>query len=114
MSGIVGILQFAVDGLAQQQQDIAQNLANAETPGYTGVQADFESSLASAMDSTTGGTAVLTQAATPGLPATDGNNVNLSDQLVEAEQTTLQYQAMVDMLNAQFRLVQGAAGGSFQ
>ena len=31
----------------------------------------------------------------------------------DAQQETLQYQTTVDMLNAQFRLISGAAGGSF-
>jgi len=114
MSGIVGVLQFAVDGLAQQQQAIADNLANSQTPGYIGQQVNFESSLQQAMESPAGGTASVSMSSTPGLPATDGNNVDTGQQLVAAEQTTLQYQTMVEMLNAQFMLVQGAAGGSFQ
>jgi flagellar basal-body rod protein FlgB len=114
MSGIIGVLQFAVDGLAQQQQTIANNLANTETPGFTAQDVSFQSSLRQAIDSPNGGTAQVTVSADPAPPATDGNNVNTASQLVAAEQTQLQYQTMVEMLNAQFRLVQGAAGGSFQ
>ncbi len=114
MSGIVGILQFAVDGLGQQQQAIADNLANSQTPGYIGQQVDFQSSLRQALGSPVGGTAQVSMSSTPGLPATDGNNVDTGQQLVAAEKNTLLYQTMVDMLNAQFLLVQGAAGGSFQ
>jgi flagellar basal body rod protein FlgB len=51
--------------------------------------------------------------ADPATAATDGNNVDTGTQLVSAQKETLQYQTMVDMLNAQFRLVSGAAGGSF-
>ncbi len=113
MSGIVDVLHFAVDGLAQQQQAVANNLANSETPGFTATDVDFQSSLQQALSSSSGGTAsvVVTPDAAP--PATHGNNVNTSDQLVGAEQNTLQYQSTVELLNAQFRLVQGAAGGSF-
>ena len=114
MSGIVNILHFAVDGLTQQQQAIANNLANAETPGYTAQDVHFQSSLAQAMQSNTGATASVNVAPDPALPATDGNNVDTGHQLVAAEQNTLHYQATVELLNAQFRLVQGAAGGSFQ
>ena len=46
-------------------------------------------------------------------PATNGNNVDTGTQLVDAQEETLQYQTMVEMLNAQFRLISGAAGGSF-
>ncbi len=114
MSGITGVLQFAVDGLAQQQQTIANNLANSQTPGYIAKQVDFQTSLQQAMASPVGGTAQVSVTSTTNPPATNGNNVDGSQQLVAAEQTTLEYQTMVDMLNAQFRLVQGASGGSFQ
>ena len=114
MSGITGVLQFAVDGLAQQQQTIASNLANSETPGYIAQQVNFQSSLQQALGAPTGGTAQVAVVDTTNPPATDGNNVNTSQQLVAAEKPTLEYQTMVDMLNAQFRLVQGATGGSFQ
>lgn len=114
MSGIVNVLHFAVDGLAQQQQAIANNLANSETPGYTGQDVNFQSSLQQALQSPNGGSAEVTVSADPATPATDGNNVDTGQQLVAAEQNTLQYQATVELLNAQFRLVQGATGGSFQ
>ena len=42
MDGIVNVLQYAVDGVAQQQQATANNLANADTPGYTAQDVDFE------------------------------------------------------------------------
>ncbi len=113
MSGIVDVLHFAVDGLGQQQQAIANNLANAETPGFTATDVDFQSSLKQALGSSGGGTASVVVKRDPAAPATNGNNVNTSDQLVGAEQNTLQYQATVELLNAQFRLVQGASGGSF-
>ncbi len=114
VDGIVDVLAFAVDGLSQRQQAIADNLANADTPGFTATQVDFESSLQQALDTPGGGSAQVTVSASPATPATNGNNVHVDQQLVAAEQTALQYQTMVELLNAQFRLVQGAAGGSFQ
>ena len=113
MGGIVDVLQFAVDGLAAQQKAIANNLANAETPGYTAQDVSFESSLQQALATPSGGTAQLATTTDPSPPATNGNNVDTGAQLVAAEQNTLQYQTTVEMLNAQFRLVQGATGGSF-
>ncbi len=113
MDGIVDVLQYAVDGVAQQQQATANNLANSETPGYTGQDVDFETSLQQAINSPNGGTATALVSADPAAPATDGNNVDTGTQLVAGQTETLQYQTMVDMLNAQFRLISGAAGGSF-
>jgi flagellar basal-body rod protein FlgB len=113
MDGIVDVLQYAVDGVAQQQQATANNLANSETPGYTAQDVDFETSLQQAINSPAGGTATTLVSADPAAPATDGNNVDTGTQLVAGQKETLQYQTMVDMLNAQFRLISGAAGGSF-
>jgi flagellar basal-body rod protein FlgB len=113
MDGIVEVLQYAVDGVAQQQQATANNLANTETPGYTAQDVDFETSLQQALSSSTGGTATTVVSSDPAAAASDGNNVDTGTQLVNAQKETLQYQTMVDMLNAQFRLVSGAAGGSF-
>ncbi len=114
MSGIVDILHYAVDGLTQQQQAIANNLANSETPGFTATDVNFQTSLSQALSSTGGGTASVQVAPDPAAPASNGNNVDTGNQMIGAEQNTLQYQATVELLNAQFRLVQGAAGGSFQ
>jgi len=113
MDGIVGILKFAADGLTQQQQAIAGNLANSETPGYTAQDVSFESSLQQALGSPNGATASVTTTPDPATPATNGNNVDVSGQLVSAEKNTLQYQTTVEMLNAQFHLISGATGGSF-
>jgi flagellar basal-body rod protein FlgB len=113
MDGIVNVLQYAVDGVAQQQQATANNLANSETPGYTAQDVDFETSLQQALASPDGGTATTAISADPAAAATNGNNVDTGTQLVDAQQETLQYQTTVDMLNAQFRLISGAAGGSF-
>lgn len=113
MSGIVDVLTFAMNGLTDQQQAIANNLANSETPGFTATDVDFQQSLAQALDDQGGGTATITTSADPAVAATDGNNVDTGTQIVDAEKNTLQYQATSELLNAQFLLVQGAAGGSF-
>jgi flagellar basal-body rod protein FlgB len=108
---VVDILQFALDGVTQQQAAIANNLANVDTPGYTAEDVSFQQSLEEALAH--GGTASITESASGALAATDGNDVSLTTELVDAQESTLQYQAITDSLNAQFRLVQGATGGSF-
>ena len=113
MSGITDVLQFALDGLTQQQQAIANNLANTSTPGFTATDVNFQSSLDQALNSSNGGQAQITTTADPAAAGTDGNNVDSGQQLVDAEQNTMQYQATVELLNAQYRLIQGASGGSF-
>jgi len=113
VDGIIGVLQFATDGVSQQQQATANNLANSETPDFTAEDVNFQTSLRQAIDAAGGGTASLTVGPDPAPMATDGNNVDTSTQLVDAQEEMLQYQTNVEMLNAQFRLISGAAGGSF-
>ena len=40
--------------------------------------------------------------------------LDLASELVSAETATLQFQTVSESLNAQFRLIAGSAGGSFQ
>ncbi len=114
MSDIMQVLGLALQGMTQRQQAIADNLSNVDTPGYTAQQVHFQSSLESALNGSGTQSASITESASPQLPASNGNNVDVGSQMVDAAQATMQYQALVDMFNAQYRLVQGAAGGSFQ
>lgn len=113
-AGIVGTLEFAVNSLSLAQRTTGNNIANQQTPGYTAQEVSFEQSLKQAIDSPTGGTATATVTNSPAAAGSDGNNVDLASELTDATQQTMQYQTMVELLNAQFRLVQGSAGGSFQ
>jgi flagellar basal-body rod protein FlgB len=113
MSDIMQVLGFALQGMTERQQVIANNLSNVDTPGYTAQQVHFQASLENALNGPNSQTASITESASPQLPNTDGNNVDVGSQMVDAVQATMQYQALVDMFNAQFRLTQGAAGGSF-
>jgi flagellar basal-body rod protein FlgB len=111
--GIMGVLQFAVDNVSLQQQTTANNIANDETPNYTAQDVNFEQSLQNAIDSPNGGTAQSSVVNSTAAASTNGNNVDLPTEMTDATQETMQYQSVVELLNAQFRLVQGAAGGSF-
>ena len=111
--GIVGILQFAIDGVTASQNAVANNIANDNTPGYTDTEVSFQSSLEHALDLPGTNNAQITTAASTAPKATDGNNVKLADELDEAEQDTLHYQTISESLNAQFRLIAGASGGSY-
>ena len=48
--GIMGVLQFAVDGVSLEQQTTANNIANDTTPNYSAQDVSFEQSLQNAMD----------------------------------------------------------------
>ncbi|HWD24336.1 MAG TPA: flagellar basal body protein, partial [Acidimicrobiales bacterium] len=110
--GIVGALQFAIDGVTAQQDATANNLANSETPGFTASKVSFQSSLSAALNTPGTQTAEVTSARSAATPATNGNNVQLASELNDSEQETLQFSAISEAINDQFRLVSGVAGGT--
>lgn len=112
--GIVDVLQFALDGVTQQTDATANNLANANTPDYTASDVNFQQSLEAAI--TAPGSATATVSTTPSsAPAgTDGNNVDLATELASSEQDALEYQQLSESLNSQFRLIRGVVGGGWQ
>lgn len=107
-------LQYAIDGLSLRQQAAAGNLANASTPNYQAKEVDFESSLAQALEEGNVGLAGSPTVTTSTAPSdANGNNVDPSNELVNLQETTLRYQAMVDSINTQFSILRGSMGGSF-
>ena len=98
----------ALRGLALRQRTAADNIANVDTPGFTARRVSFEGSLRDAL--TIGEPA----SATPDVvPSTDpggvnGNNVNLDDETVSLVKSGLQYQTMLEAMNAKFRLLRDA------
>lgn len=107
-------LQFALDGLSVQQKAIANDVANLNTPGYTGTKVSFETSLQQALASQSpSATPSITVTRTTGPVGLNGNNVSLNSELVSLENASMQYQAVVGELNNQFHLIAGSAGGQF-
>lgn len=111
--GIFGVLQFAIDGVTDQQNAIANNLANAQTPDYSDTEVNFQQSLQQAIAAPGPATATETVEASSNPANTEGNNVDMASELVESEKSALQYQTISENLNAQFRLIAGASGGSY-
>ncbi len=95
-------LQTALSGLAQRQQVTANNIANVETPGFTASQVSFEQSLASAVSDGNPAGATVSVSPTTGAANAQGNNVDLSDELVTATQTTLQEQLLANSITGHY------------
>ena len=102
----IGILQFALDAVVTQQQVIANNIANQDTPGYQANQVSFQSSLARALQQ--GGAAAVT--VTPErLPSgTNGNNVSLSTEMTFLQENNLENKTIDNALSAQFAILSAA------
>ena len=105
----IGILRFALDSVVEQQQAIANNIANVNTPGYQADQVTFESSLAHAVAD--GGEAAA-QAVPEGLSSgSNGNNVSLPTEMTLMQENDLENQTVVNSLNDQFALLTDAITG---
>lgn len=102
----IGILQFALDAVVQQQQVIANNIANLNTPGFQASQVTFESSLTQALKN--GG--VASAVTSPeGLPSgSDGNNVSLPTETTFLEENNLMNQTLDNALSGQFTVLSDA------
>ena len=102
----IGILQFALDAIVNQQQVIANNIANQDTPGYQASQVTFQSSLAAALQQ--GGTAAVSTTA-EGLPSgTNGNNVSIATEMTLLQENSLENQTVDNALSAQFTILSAA------
>jgi len=102
----IGILQFALDSVVSQQQAIANNIANQDTPGYQANQVTFQSSLAAALQQ--GGSAAMTL--TPeGLPSgTNGNNVSIATEMTLLQENNLENKMVDNALSTQFAILSAA------
>lgn len=98
-------IQASLDGLAARQRLTAENIANAEVPGYLASRVDFESSLREAIE--TGSFSDLSHNTTTSLAPTglNGNNVNLDEESITNIDTGLRFQMMTEAMNAKFHIL---------
>ncbi len=98
----------ALDGLSLRAKVRANNIANAETPGFRAKRVDFEAALREA-----GASFDATQYE-PGLRDTPidrtGNSVDLEVEVTELVQDNLMFQAMVNGINHKAGLLRTAMG----
>jgi flagellar basal-body rod protein FlgB len=102
----IGILQFALDAVVDQQQTIANNISNEDTPNFQADQVTFQSSLEQALQ----GGGVASVAITPeGLASgTNGNNVSLPTEMTLMQENDLENQAVDNALSSQFTILSDA------
>ncbi len=102
----IGILQFALNSTVSQQQVIANNISNLNTPGFQAEKVSFESSLAQALQQ--GGSAI-SQTVPEGLAAaTNGNNVSLPTETTLMMKNNLENQTLDNAISGQFNILSNA------
>jgi flagellar basal-body rod protein FlgB len=127
----VSVHAAALDVRARRGELIANNLANADTPGYQARDIDFRQAMARAAgEQATGVTLSTTQPGhigattadaatnpdlkyrTPLAPALDGNTVDAQIEQAAFAENAVRYQATLTFLNSKFRGLLTAILGS--
>jgi flagellar basal-body rod protein FlgB len=116
MSGLLSDLATnaiyqAMQGSWTEQQAVANNIANVNTPGYQAEDVNFESSLAQAISDGDPSQMQITTTPSTDPSQQNGNNVNLANEMVESQKANMQFQTMVDAMNAKFQLLSTAING---
>jgi flagellar basal-body rod protein FlgB len=110
--GPVDLLQAALKGASLKQSVIANNIANADTPGYHRADVKFEATLAKAIES--GSTEDLSnlnpEIIRPGdLPAdSNDNDVNMDMEVGELIKNSGQYKTCMRLLSSMYKQMQTA------
>jgi flagellar basal-body rod protein FlgB len=106
-------LERAISGASLRQSVLANNVANAETPGYRRMDVNFHDALAQAMDSgdpaAIDSTSFTPQQDTQTMRA-DGNGVDIDTESATMAKNGLEYEALVSVAKARIQIVQSAMG----
>jgi flagellar basal-body rod protein FlgB len=100
-------LTSALDGLAQRQRTIANNIANVNTPNYQAKRVTFEAALARSVAAGSGAAAATTSRSLEPTKL-NGNNVNLDTETLSNVDTVLRYQFATQASNGAFSAVRAA------
>jgi flagellar basal-body rod protein FlgB len=98
-------IRASLDGLAARQRITAQNLANAETPGYLAQTVSFEDSLASALSVGDPSQRSIVTGLTGDPAHLNGNNVSVDTETLAMGDTGLRYQLATESMNNKFRIL---------
>jgi flagellar basal-body rod protein FlgB len=129
-SNALGIHEQALELRVNRAEVLANNLANADTPGFKARDLDFKAILGNEMNnhggakplamSTTdgqhlshanGGASGELLYRTPSQPSVDGNTVDTQEEMAEFMKNTLQYQSSFQFLNGKFKSLTNAIRG---
>jgi flagellar basal-body rod protein FlgB len=109
-------LEQAMAGASQRQTALANNLANAETPGYQRVDVDFHGALQAALGSGDAKHRLESLAFRPqadtsvGAVRADGSTVDIDAESAKLAANGLEYQAAVQVAHSRIDILRTALG----
>jgi flagellar basal-body rod protein FlgB len=109
-NNMTALLGMAIDAANMRQAAIAQNIANASTPGYQRVSVSFEQRLAALAADAPRGVAPSLADLSNYRPTLEyatgpGNGVQLDQELAEMSETVLHHQALLKALNKHLEMI---------
>jgi flagellar basal-body rod protein FlgB len=106
-------LERAISGASMRHEILANNLANAETPGFQRSDVDFHTTLAQAMKSGDAtrieSTSFQAQRDNQTLRA-DGNGVDVDVESANLAKNSLEYDALISIARARIGILKSAMG----
>ena len=106
-------LERAMSGASLRQSLLANNIANANTPGYQRMDVDFHAALAQAMASGDAGAIDSVQfqpQRDPRAMQADGNGVDIDTESANIAKNALEYDAMISVARARIGILKSAMG----
>jgi flagellar basal-body rod protein FlgB len=105
-------LETAMRGSAMRQTTLANNVANANTPGYARQDVDFHGALQAAMNGGGDVQNVAFSAATDSSSPmqADGNAVDIDVENANLAKNGLEYEALVSVASARLAILKSAMG----
>ena len=109
-------LQMAMYGANLRQEVLANNVANANTPGFKRSDVDFHAALEQAFagSPTPQSLEQLSFQPTPdqsaGSEQVDGNNVDIDAEMADLSQNTLDYESMASVMSTRMQILKTAIG----
>ena len=105
-------LQRAIEGAGLRQQTLAQNIANANTPGYLRKDVDFHDALRTAMGEGAPALQDVSFSVQTDRSATraDGNGVDIDVESANLAENGLEYQALVQVARGRLDILDSAIG----
>ena len=109
-------LEQAMAGASRRQTALANNLANAETPGYQRVDVDFHGALQAALGSSDSKQRLQSLSFSPqadtsvGAVRADGSTVDVDAESAKLSANGLEYQAAVQVAHSRIDILRTALG----
>ncbi|MDQ2827908.1 MAG: flagellar basal body rod protein FlgB [Chloroflexota bacterium] len=107
-------LQYALNSLSLRQQVLANNIANAQTPGYVSQDVSFEDRLGailSGSDTSATPNSTGTVIATPDMTTSpNGNTVSMESEMSKTSETGIMYDALTQLTADRMGVLKTAIG----